>query len=278
MPLAIPPTAQPATGFRRLPWLLCVLVVLLQLGCWFAGVAGGPAKVPLAALEMLLLAGLLWNGWRIRCWVKQASGTSRRPQQVADLTWLALLVCLFGDAVNRNVPERFYRYDDVIQHSYLADSVWFFLPGYTLLIAAIWLATAGSVRPLWRFLSLILAAAGGGFAFSQVLLPGTADYITWLTGAYAVIIALLLPCAAWIWLAFGTQGLWVAIGAALATVADTMIGQFWLYGSGYYPAIAYANFIVYFVSQALVQQLPLLALSNRRPPFQNSYSSTARSV
>ncbi|MEZ5555521.1 hypothetical protein [Haliea sp.] len=260
--------AIPPLPLRRLPWLLCTAIILLESAFWIAQVESGTWKILLAALEMGLLGGLLWNGWRIRRWVYQTS--TARHCAVADLTVAGLTVCLLGDAVNRNVPARFYSYDDVVQHSYLADSVWFFFPGYALLLAAVWLATRGRVHPLWRVVPMVLAAAGGLFAFFQVLLPGTAAYIAWLTGAYSILIALMLPCALWIGLAFGRRGRWVALGAAMATVADGMIGQFWLYGSGHYPAIAYANFMVYFVSQALLQQLPLLA--------QNSYSRTARSV
>ncbi|HBX72074.1 hypothetical protein [Haliea sp.] len=265
-----PLSSTPLTSYQRLPWALCTAIILLQCSFWAAGVTGGLWKAVLAALEMALLGGLLWNGWRIHRWVYRTSKAQARSCAVADLTVFGLAVCLLGDAVNRNVPARFYSYDNVVQHSYLADSVWFFFPGYALLIAAVWLATAGRVSPVWRALSLAVAAAGGGFAFSQVLLPGTATYIAWLTGAYSVLIALMLPCALWIWLAFGRSGRWVALGAALATAADGLIGQFWLYGSGYYPGIAYANFMLYFVSQALLQQLPLLA--------QNSYSSTPRRV
>ena len=82
-----------------------------------------------------------------------------------------------------------------------------------------------------------------------------------MTGTYAMLIPLMLLAAVVLLRAYGWQRMkWVAIGAALATVADARIGNFWIYGEGYYPQIRAINWIIYFLSQALIHRLPLKML------------------
>ena len=69
----------------------------------------------------------------------------------------------------------------------------------------------------------------------------------------------MVPAGIWIWLAFGKSGREVGFGSALATAADALIGQFWLFSKGYYyPGVAHLNFAMYFCSQAMIQQLPVV--------------------
>lgn len=261
-PYAYSPSLVPPS-LCRVPALLVVLATLLQLTGWLAWLPvgrGEPGKTAFAVAEMGLLALLLGNGWRIRQWLRTQPDTSRHqlPVQVATLTLSALALCTLGDAVNRNFSQSYFAYDTVVEHSYLADSVWFFLPGYALFIRAAWRATRGRIPRWLPGASLALAALAGAASFAGLYLPGTSPYVLTMTGSYAVLITLMVPAGLWIALAFGRPAWPVAAGAVLATVADALIGQFWLYGHGFYPAIAYLNFIVYFLSQALVQQLPLV--------------------
>jgi hypothetical protein len=241
------------------PALLVLTMIVVQLLAWRFGIVEGAAKWVLAGTEMAALLALLWNGWRIRRYVA-GQGASSGQQRVASLVFWSLAICILGDLVNRNLPPRYFSYDSVIEHSYLADSVWFFFPGYVLFIAAAWLASRDAVAAVWRLPVLLIAALAGAFSFFDLVLPDTAIYIQIMTGAYTMLIAMMVPAGLWILLAFGKRSWPVALGAVLATVADALIGHFWLFGSGWYPAIAFINFMVYFLSQALIQQLPLIML------------------
>jgi len=58
----------------------------------------------------------------------------------------------------------------------------------------------------------------------------------------------------------------VATGLVLATVADGVIGQFWIYGNdgeGYFPAAKYVNWSLYIGSQCLVIHLARVAVWHR---------------
>lgn len=249
-----------------LPAVLVVISVLQQGVAWKGGLPvanGGAGKTVFALVEMGLLLLLLWNGWRIRRWVHSIQvATNRSPTltKVATLVFASLTLCVIGDTVNRNFAQVYYAHDTVIEHSYLVDSVWFFLPGYALFVLAAWRATAGRVPTLLRWPALVIAAVAGGASFADMVLPGISPYVMLMTGSYTVVIALMVPVALWIAVALGVHAWPVAVGAVLATVADALIGQFWLFGHGNYPDIAYLNFVVYFLSQALLQQLPLRAM------------------
>lgn len=245
--------------FRRMAVVLVALCVLLQAGGWLADVPTDPRTLPrilFALAEMSLLLALLWNGWRIRAFVHAQAASSALARSTATLVFGALLLCVGGDAINRNLGASYYAYDHVIEHSYLADSVWFFFPGYLLFIVAAWRATAAGVPAWLRAGSLAAGAVAGVATFAGLVLPGTSDYVAAMTGGYSVLISLMVPAALWIAMAYGRPAWPVALGAALATVADALIGQFWLFGEGWYPGVAYLNFGVYFLSQALVQQFP----------------------
>ncbi len=262
-------TVQPA-GASQVPrslWLLPGVLVLVAGGLQFFAWLGAAAPLvrdqpALGVIEMLLLVALLANGWRIRQWI-----LAHRPAHaaLATLVWLSLALCVLGDLVNRNFAQQFFRHEAVIEHSYLVDSVWFFFPGYALWLVAAWLATRARVPAWLQAGSLAVGVLAGVATFQSLALPGMSAYSTALTAAYTVLISLMAVAALWVAIALGRAGVAVAVGAVLATVADALIGQYWLFGSGYYPGIAYLNFAVYFLSQALVQQLPLVVAGSGAP-------------
>lgn len=260
---------------RSLLWLpaaLVVLVALLQLSAWtglFPVTTGSHNKILLGIAEMLLIAALVWNGWRIRQHVSRLSLPAERLTRlktVATLTLASLAICSLGDLVNRNFSQTFFTHDNIIEHSYLADSVWFFFPGYALFVLTAWFVTRDRVASWLRTASLVVAAGAGLASFAGLVLPGTSPYVTIMTGSYAALISLMVPVALWLVMAFGRRVWPVALGAVLATAADTLIGQFWLFGDGFYPGVAYLNLVIYFLSQALLQQLPLYLATDIQAP------------
>jgi hypothetical protein len=252
--------AGPPSGLWIFPAALVIVSTLLQLpALWLhqQSVATLQGQAWFGLLEMLLITALILNGWRIRHWLFSANA-SPLVLTVATFCLLSLLVCGLGDLVNRNFPQAFYQYDSVIEHSYLADSVWFFLPGYSLFIRAAWLATPSISRPV-KTATACLAALLGLMSFLGMVLEDTSSYVRLITGAYSMLITAMVAAGLWIALRYKSRvGLMVALGAALAALADAVIGQFWLYGSGYYPQVSHVNWIVYFLSQAMIQQLPLV--------------------
>lgn len=252
--------------------VLCTLVLLLEASAYFNVIASRDASPTVGILEMALLLLLAANGIRLRH--MHPTSHNNASAEVADWTLASLLICLGGDLVNRNFQQHFYMRDTHTQHSYLADSVWFFAPGYAAFIVAAWRATSGLVSDRARLASLVLVSLIGILTFWDLLPAGTGLYVTVMTGPYTVVIALMVPAGGWIAVAFGgflsgkdsvrVPGAWaVAVGAVLATVADAIIGHFWLFPkegltSGFYPAVAYLNFVIYFTSQALMQQLPVV--------------------
>ena len=146
-----------------------------------------------------------------------------------------------------------------MRHSYLADSVWLFAPGYGLFLwATIKVARASGVTT--GFIGLIagIAAALGALSFLDLYQSEAGSYLSAMTGGYAMFISVVGASSIWLVRALGWRVAYpIAIGAAMATVADTLIGNFWIYREGYYPNISQINWILYFASQALVQQLPL---------------------
>ena len=96
-------------------------------------------------------------------------------------------------------------------------------------------------------------------------LTGAAYLLTLVTGAYSVLVSILALSA--IWLIKSLQAykvpmrIWcAALGLVLAMVADAIIGKFWIFGNegqGYFPLVSHINWIIYFASQALIQQLPI---------------------
>lgn len=239
--------------------MLVLVCTLLQCVGWLTGwrAVGQPlwAMYAMGMAEMTLMLALLFNGWCI--WQRsRLELTSPLGLQAARWGFMSLLLCVLGDWVNRNFGQQYFAHDLVIEHSYLADSVWFFLPGYLLWVCLAWKVCTPAVSLNTKRLSLLLACVVGLCSWFVLVKPGTHPYTQSLTGTYSLVITAMVPAGIWLLLAFGRRAWPVATGAFLATAADALIAQFWLFGEGHYPGIAHLNFVVYFVSQALLQQLP----------------------
>lgn len=240
--------------------LILVVISTLYQGLALLGLidvtAGKAQRLGFGLGEMLLILALLGNAWLI---LRALRGADPMVAGCARLMFASLALCCLGDLVNRNVGGRLFAYDELIAHSYLADSVWFFLPGYGLyLLASLRVARDAGLSA--RFLGLVTAGAAllGALSFADLYRPGVAAYVLAMTGTYAVFITVVGASAIWLVRALGWAQAWpVAIGAVLALLADALIGHFWLYRDGFFPAISHLNWIIYFGSQALLQQLPL---------------------
>lgn len=247
--------------FRANALVLVLLSTLLQgialLGLWPVedGTAG---KLWFGNAEMGLIILLLVNGWFIRRWTLQ-TGQGLLVKSTATLCFLSLLLCVGGDFINRNYFNIQHAYGSSVQHTYLADSVWFFAPGYGLFLwATIRVARARGISSGFVLTCAGIAGGLGALTFADLYTPEAGSYVSSMTGGYAVFISIVGVSAIWLVRALGWQVAYpVAIGAVMATIADGLIGNFWLYRDGFYPTISHLNWILYFASQALVQQLPV---------------------
>jgi len=217
-------------------------------------------------IESVVLIALLINSLLIKRWV--ISNTNDNSlMKIAWLSFIALCFCLLGDVTNFNLPETFYRYKSVIKHDYLADSIYFFLPGYTLLLLAGIRAIELNTKDK-RFIRYPVVAGSVVGVLSMIMmhLPNTGWFITISTGIYAMLIgvvgfiglAFILSCGG---LKASKSELMVGAGFILAAVADAIIGNFWIYGNmgeGFYPQVRYINWMVYIASQCMVIHLPHL--------------------
>ncbi|WP_256075376.1 hypothetical protein, partial [Staphylococcus aureus] len=93
---------------------------------------------------------------------------------------------------NFNLPETFYRYESVIKHDYLVDSIFFFLPGYTLLLLAGFRAIELNTKDK-HFIRypVIAGCVGGMISMAMMHLPNTDLFITSSTGIYAMLIGVV---------------------------------------------------------------------------------------
>ena len=247
--------------FRANAFLLVLASVLLQSLALLGLLPiedGSQGKFWFGNAEMFLIIALLANGWFIRRWAMQ-SGQNPLVQSTATLCVLSLALCVGGDFINRNYFGIYHGHGSSVRHSYLADSVWFFAPGYGLfLLATIRVALAKGVSKGFIAICALIAGALGALSFVDLYQPTAGAYVSSMTGGYAVFISIIGVSSLWLVKALGWRAAYpVAIGAVMATIADALIGNFWLYREGFYPTISHVNWILYFASQALVQQLPL---------------------
>ena len=229
--------------FVRLPALSFLAIAASQVIAWLGGVlaVNGPLSAwafPWKVFELCMMTALIVNGLRIRHWL---SSQPRAALDVSNLTLSSLVLCVLGDVINRNFPNQFYAHDKSIEHSYLADSVWFFFPGYGLFVVAAWRASGHRLGG-WTGLRLLpIAAMVGIMSFLDLaaLTPGISTYVWLLTGAYTILISLMVPAGVWIFFAFHRTpaAALVSAGAILATVADAMIGHFWIFRHGQEPTL-----------------------------------------
>lgn len=259
-------------------------VTLVRISCIIVGLAfidaigalfgfwsiEGHERGIILTIESVVLIALLINSLLIKRWV--ISNTNDNSLiKIAWLSFIALCFCLLGDVTNFNLPETFYRYKSVIKHDYLADSIYFFLPGYTLLLLAVIRAIELNTKDK-RFIRYPVVAGSVVGVLSMIMmhLPNTGWFITISTGIYAVLIgvvgfiglAFILSCGG---LKASKSELMVGAGFILAAVADAIIGNFWIYGNlgeGFYPQVRYINWMVYIASQCMVIHLPHLLVIN----------------
>jgi len=180
--------------------VLLALSILLQCSAllgFFSLPDGSIARRIFGTLEMLLVLALLANGFAIRRWL-QGVTQGKLLTQVATLCVVSLLLCVFGDLLNRNYFSVLYAYDDIIEHSYLADSVWFFFPGYGLFVFACFLSVRSRLSSKVIVSTAILAAVIGLLSFVDMRKDGTSNYITLMTGSYAMLISLMAAAAIWL--------------------------------------------------------------------------------
>jgi len=261
-------------------------VTLVRISCIIVGLAfidaigalfgfwsiEGHERGIILTIESVVLIALLINSLLIKRWV--ISNTNDNSLiKIAWLSFIALCFCLLGDVTNFNLPETFYRYKSVIKHDYLADSIYFFLPGYTLLLLAGIRAIELNTKDK-RFIRYPVVAGSlvGVLSMIMMHLPNTGWFITISTGIYAMLIgvvgfiglAFILSCGG---LKASKSELMVGAGFILAAVADAIIGNFWIYGNlgeGFYPQVRYINWMVYIASQCMVIHLPHLLVINSK--------------
>ncbi|KAF7781355.1 hypothetical protein PRUB_b0545 [Pseudoalteromonas rubra] len=248
-------------------------LIFTLLGVWSVV---GETRNWVLSFEALTLILLLCNCLIIRQVINQHQ-YAHSYRLVANLVVFSLLFCLAGDIVNFNLAQHYFQHGAVIKHDYLADSVWFFMPGYLLLFLACWcLLGYSGTQVVYFIIAMLITSLLALFSYLNMHLPGSGWYVTLLTGGYALVIAqaaLLGLCLLISSRIAKTQRTILALGMILATVADALIGQFWLFGNegqGYYPQIRAINWAIYITSQAIVIHLPLVAITQAQTSSRTS--------
>jgi len=228
----------------------------------------GKERFVVLLIEAAVLIALIVNCYVIKNWIyRQTEDPSHRT--TAWLIFASLLLCVCGDVVNFNLPLTFYRFNDLVKHDYLVTSVLFFAPGYLLfLVAACSVAISHGLKIKTLFTLLTVASFVGITSFFSMRLPETNMFVTLVTGVYAVLITLVGASGVALVLALRKSTAKVAVyllasGLILATVADGVIGQFWIYGNngqGYFPHAKYINWSLYIGSQCILIHLARLAI------------------
>ena len=212
-----------------------------------------------STVEMSLILLLLIQGWRIRQW-SVTSGQDVLTQQIASLCFYSLLLCGIGDFVNRNYFEQYYQWDAIIKHSYLIQAIWFFFPGYLLIAIANWQLGRQRVSARSAAAGVVIALALGTLAFLSSYDPRVSNYASSAMFLYTLLHAVLTLSTLWLIKTYGwSASCVVVIGVWSAPVADVLIGHFWIY-QDYFPLIEHVNWIIYFASLAMIQQMPFLTV------------------
>lgn len=260
--------------FTKIAILLWLLALLQSVMAMVGIVSVSPISnegVLFGIIELMTMALLILNAIAIMRFIaKQNCATA---YHFSKICLYSLLFCAIGDIVNRNFPQLFYQYDEVVKHSYLADSVIFFFPGYLMLIIAIaHLALKKGLSKRLIAVTTVLAAMVALVTYRDMHLTATSHILTIITVSYSVLVSILAISAIWLIKSLSQHNvparIWcAAIGLVLAMIADAIIGKFWIFGNqgqGYFPLVSHINWIIYFASQALIQQLPIGLLQMKR--------------
>lgn len=241
--------------------VLVAVSTVLQAGALVARseviAEGTTGRHVFSTIEMLLVVLLAWQGWRIVGWAR-ADGREPLVERTAVWCFASLVLCGLGDLVNRNYLEQHFQWDDAVRHSYLVTAIWFFLPGYAVVIGVNRLITRSAVPGRFAVTSGAAAAVVGALALASDHVAGMARYPATMIALYTMVMAVLAGSTIWLVRAFGWRASAVVVaGCLLAVVADALIGRFWI-ASDHFPAIEHANWIIYFGSLAMIQRLPFL--------------------
>ena len=251
-------------------WSIALIQSLLAVVGIFTITGNEQVRTIFGVVELVTMAFLIINSINIMRFTAQQKNSL--AYFVSKLCLLALLFCFIGDIVNRNFLQQFYQYDNIIKHSYLADSVLFFFPGYLILVAAItYVAIIKDVSKRFMTICTLLTATIALYTYSDMHITGTSMLLTLITSSYSVLVSILAMSAIWLLKAFkwrqASLRIWlVALGLILAMVADAVIGKFWIFGNngeGYFPLVSHINWIIYIGSQVLIQQLPIALVQNK---------------
>ncbi|MDI1302775.1 MAG: hypothetical protein PSX71_12790 [bacterium] len=233
--------------------------------------AGSIGRQVFSSVEMLLVLLLLMQGWRIRQW-SLASGQDVLVRKTATLCFFSLLLCTLGDFVNRNYFGQYYQWDAVIKHSYLIEAIGFFFPGYFLVVLVNWQISRHRVSTRWMAGTVLLMLLAGTLAYGMNHDPRINAVSSALILLYTLLLSVLAGSTLWIIKTYGwAASSLVVTGMLLAPVADALIGNFWIYRD-YFPVIEHVNWIIYFTSLAMIQQLPFFLARAKR---ENSDASRA---
>jgi len=214
-----------------------------------------------STVEMALVALLLLQSWRIRQW---SLGQDALVQRIATLCFYSLLLCGMGDFVNRNYFQHYYQWDTVIKHSYLMLAILFFFPGYLLVVMANWRLVQGHISRKAAAAGVVVAMVLGALAFFDSYNPSVSRYASSAMLIYTLLHAVLVLSALWLVKVHGwAASAVVVLGVLLAALADVLIAHFWIY-QDHFPLIEHVNWILYFSSLAMIQQLSFLAAATKR--------------
>lgn len=239
-----------------------------------------------SCVEMLLVLMLLLQGWRIKQWSQAIASSTSPPlsntqstliQNVASLCFYSLLMCTLGDFVNRNYFAQYYQYDTVIKYSYLITSISFFFPGYLLILVANWSICRSQISARVMIQTTVVMLVVGILAFLSNYNPRVNTLSSLAIFGYTLLETILIGSCFWLIKQYGwAASRVVVIGILLAAIADALLGNFMIYRD-YYPLIGHVNWIIYFASLAMIQQLPFLVAQRIIPTVGLSSEARLRS-
>jgi hypothetical protein len=116
--------------------------------------------------------------------------------------------------------------------------------------------TRHAIRSRSATTTVVAAAIVGVLAYFTNHDPAVSAYSSGLMLLYTMMLSVLAGSTLWVVSTYGWgASCLVVIGCLLAPVADALIGNFWIYRN-HYPTVEHLNWIVYFTSLAMIQQMP----------------------